>query len=114
LKKVKFAFPTDGDKGLENKVSDVFGRANTFTLVEVEGKKVKNVEVVKNPALTYRSGVGPLVVKMLSERGVDTVVAGEIGPGASTLLEQYKIKKVKVEPKISVGKALETLLTSVK
>jgi predicted Fe-Mo cluster-binding NifX family protein len=30
---------------------------------------------------------------MLADSKVDVVVAGEIGPGTTTLLEQYKIKK---------------------
>jgi len=108
VKKVRIAFPTEGEKGLDDTVSRVFGRANTFTIVDLEGKKIKNVRILKNSALSYKSGVGPVVVKMLADSKVDVVVAGEIGPGATTLLEQYKIKKIKVEPGIKVVEAIKS------
>jgi predicted Fe-Mo cluster-binding NifX family protein len=41
VKKVRIAFPTEGEKGLDDTVSKVFGRANTFTIVDLEGKKNK-------------------------------------------------------------------------
>jgi len=107
LKKIRVAVPTNGDKGLEDTVSEVFSRANTFTIVDLEEKKIKDVKVLRNSALDYKSGVGPIVIKMLADSNVNVVLAGEIGPGATTLLEQNKIEKIKVEPGITVAEAIK-------
>ncbi len=108
-KKIRVALPTNGEKGLEDTVSNVFGRANTFTVVDVVDGKIKNVKILKNFASGYSSGVGPVVVKMLADSGVKMVIAGEIGPGATTLLEQYKIDKVKVKPGLTVSEAIKNV-----
>lgn len=108
-KKIRIALPTDGEKGLDDTVSRVFGRANTFTIVDLENEKIKNVKILKNFALDYKSGVGPIIVKMLADSKVNVVVTGEIGPGAVTLLEQYKIKKIRVEPGIKVIEAIKSV-----
>ena len=112
LKKIKIAIPTRGDKGLEDVVSEVFGRAETFTIIEVSDDSIDRVEVVKNQAVSYDYGAGPIAVKMLVDMGVTAVAAGELGIGASTLLEQNNIEKVKVEADIPAKKALEIVMTS--
>lgn len=95
--RIKLAVPTKSRKEVEDVVSKVFGRSKTFTLIELVDREVKDVEVVDNPAISYKHGVGPIVVKMLTEKGVNVVAAREFGPGASALLEQNNIKMVKVE-----------------
>jgi len=107
---MKIAIPTRGEKGLEDSVSDVFGRAETFTILEIVDGSIVNVEVAKNPAASYKHGAGPLVVKMLTEKDVTVVAARELGLGASTLLEQNNIKAVKVKAGISVREALQDIL----
>jgi len=88
---------TRGGRGLDDTVSDIFGKATTFTLIDVEKGEIKKVEAIQNPASSYKCGAGPIAVKTLADLGVGLVVAGEFGPSASTLLEQHRIKKVKVE-----------------
>jgi predicted Fe-Mo cluster-binding NifX family protein len=56
LGKFRVAIPTKGQGGLEDVVSDVFGRANTFTIFDVEEEKIKNVKVLNNPAISYQHG----------------------------------------------------------
>jgi predicted Fe-Mo cluster-binding NifX family protein len=46
--------------GLNDVVSEVFGKAKTFTLVDVENGEVKDVKVVDNPAASYEYGSGPV------------------------------------------------------
>ena len=43
----RIAIPTKSQGGLEDVVSDVFGRANTFTILEVEKRVIKSVEVLE-------------------------------------------------------------------
>ena len=103
---MKVAFATEGSRGLDDIVSSVFARAKTFTIVTVEGGTVKNVEVVENLYLDRKYGVGPLVIKMLSEKGVDVIVASIFGEGAKTLLGEYGIIQVSVPEKMLVRDAL--------
>ncbi len=106
MRDVKVAVATKGSNGLKDEVSNVFGRASTFTLIEVENGKVKNVTVVNNPAVDYEFGAGPIVVKTLVDLKVDTVVASEFGMGVSKLLDAHKITKFKAEPGEIVEKVL--------
>ena len=110
---MKIAIPTKGDKGLEDLVSDVFGRAKTFTILDIQSGSIANVEVVKNPAANYKHGAGPIVVKMLTEMNVTAVAARELGVGASTLLEMNKIKRIEVKANIPVKEALENILKEI-
>jgi len=113
MTEIKLAVPTDGEKGIEETVSDVFGRAKTFTIVKISDGSVNNVEVIENPAVSYKQGAGPIAVKMLVDLGVTVVAAREFGPGASALLEQHNVRKVAVEPGIIVGQIVKDVLTSV-
>lgn len=106
----KIAVPTKGHGGLEDFVSEVFGKAKTFTIVEVENGQVRNVRVIDNPAATYKHGSGPVAVKTLVDLGVDLVLAAELGPGASELLEHHNIKRISVKPNIKVADAVKEIL----
>ena len=89
-----------------DKVSDVFGRSNTFTIVDVEKGEIKAVKVIENTAVSYEQGAGPIVAKMLSDSGVKVVVAHDFGPGVSVLLDQFNIEKVTVKAGTQVGQAI--------
>ena len=103
------AVATKGSKGLKDEVSDVFGRARNFTVIEFENDKVKNVKVLDNPAVSYEYGAGPIVTKMLAEMKVEVVIAGEFGIGASMLLGDKKIRAVKVKAGTNVSQAVDTI-----
>jgi predicted Fe-Mo cluster-binding NifX family protein len=107
LEKMKVAIPTKGDGGLKDEVSSVFGRAPTFTVIDIENDEVKKVEILQNQARSYKHGTGPIVVKMLVDAGVNVVLAKELGPGSSALLEQHHVTIIPVEPGISVSKAIK-------
>jgi predicted Fe-Mo cluster-binding NifX family protein len=113
LEKLKIAIPTKGQGGLEDVVSDVFGRANTFTIVDVEKGAINNVKVLENPAVSYEHGAGPIVVKMLVDSGVNMVIAAEFGPGVSTLLDQHKVTKITVHAGSSVSESIKNALSQV-
>jgi len=102
LRKLRFTIPTKGKGGLEDVVSDVFGGANTFTLVNIENNKVKDVKIVKNPAASKTHGRGPVVVQTLLDHNVNVVIASEFGAGISAMLDKHRIRRMKVEPKTPV------------
>jgi predicted Fe-Mo cluster-binding NifX family protein len=107
VKEMKVAVPTKGDGGLKDEISDVFGRAKTFTILDMAGEEVKKVEVLQNPAVSYKHGTGPIVVKMLIDAGVNVVLAKELGPGSLALLEQHHVTIIPVEPGVSVSEAIK-------
>jgi predicted Fe-Mo cluster-binding NifX family protein len=110
LRKLRIAIPTKGKGGLEDVVSDVFGRANTFTIIDVKQGAIKNVKILENPATSYQHGAGPIVVKMLVDLNVNLVIAPEFGPGASMLLEQHNIEKISMKAGTILSEAVRKTL----
>lgn len=104
------AVPTVGELGLKDRVSNVFSRAETFTILKVKGKKIQGVTVEKNTASALKQGAGPLAIKELNDKGVDTVLCPELGPGAKTMLDAFGIKTIRVESGIKVSQALKEAL----
>jgi len=107
--KLRVAVATKGSRGLKDEVSYEFGRAQTFTVIDLEDDQVKNVKVVDNPAASYEYGAGPIVVKMLADMEIGVVVAGEFGPGASVLLKDKNIRAVKVKTGTNVSRAVSII-----
>jgi predicted Fe-Mo cluster-binding NifX family protein len=89
---LRVAVATKGNKGLEDTVSHEFGHAKTFTIIDIQDGMVKNVEVIENPAASLSHGKGPVVAKYLADMKVNIVISGEVGPGASTMLNELKMK----------------------
>jgi len=112
-KKLRIAVATRGRRALEDSVSEVFGRANTFTIVDVNGEGIKDVKIMENPAVSYKYGAGPIVVKMLIDSGVNMVLATELGPGASALLKQHNVITIAVKPGTSVEESVRKALSEI-
>lgn len=112
--KFRIAVATKGRGGLEDVVSEVFGRANTFTIADVDDDEIRDVKVLQNPAMSYKHGAGPIVVKMLIDSGVSTVLASELGPGASALLEQHNVAMIAVAPGGNVSETIKNALVGIR
>jgi predicted Fe-Mo cluster-binding NifX family protein len=112
--KLRIAVPTKTHAGLEDVVSEVFGKAKTFTIVDVENGEVENVQVIDSPAASYEYGSGPVAVKTLADLKVNLVMAVEFGPGASSLLAQHNIKKISVKPNTKVADSIKENLAKFK
>ena len=107
MKKFRIAVATNGKEGLEDAVSQVFGRATTFTLVDIENGEIQEVKVIENPAVTYEHGAGPIVVKKMVDSKVKMVIAPEFGPGASALLKHHRIAMTSAKSCTRVSDAIE-------
>ena len=105
--KRRIAVATNGKKGLEDAISNVFGRAKTFTIVDVDDEKIITVKVLENPALSYAHGAGPIAIKTLIDDGVEVVVANELGVGASEILGQHHIRYIQAKPATKAGEAVK-------
>jgi len=113
MRKLKIAVATKKHKGLEDVVSEVFGKAKTFTIVDIEDGEVKNMQVIDNPAASYEYGSGPVAVKTLADLKVNLVISGELGPGASNLLEQHNIKKASAKFNTKVAESVKQVLSKI-
>jgi predicted Fe-Mo cluster-binding NifX family protein len=102
MMKIRIAVATNGREGLDDIVSNVFGRARTFTIVDVEDEKIIGVSVLDNPALSYVHGAGPIAIKTLIDNGVKVVIASELGIGASDILKQHNITYIQAKPGANV------------
>ncbi len=108
--KLRIAVATNEKKGLGDVVSNVFGRAKTFTMVDTEDEKITRVNILENSAASYHHGAGPIAVKMLVDKGVKVVIANELGIGASELLKQHNINFIPVKPGTNVAEATKKAL----
>ena len=110
LGKLRLAIATNGKDGLEDVVSNVFGRAKTFTIVDAEDELITGVRVLENSAVSYHHGAGPIAVKMLIDEGIEVVIANELGFGASELLKQHSVKVIEVKPGTNVEDATKMVM----
>jgi predicted Fe-Mo cluster-binding NifX family protein len=91
-------------------VSEVFGRAKTFTIVDAEDGNVTSTRTLTNSAVSYHHGAGPIAVKMLVDEGVKVVLANELGLGASELLKQHNVTVIPTKPGTNVEAAIKKAL----
>jgi predicted Fe-Mo cluster-binding NifX family protein len=81
---MKIAVPTEG-----NYISPHFGRCSIFTIVELDGKKVVNKEIIDNPG--HEPGRIPEFLKSLD---VNTIIAAGMGGKAMDLFNTYGINYI--------------------
>ena len=107
MEKLRLAVATNEKNGLNDVVSDVFGRAKTFTIIDTENKNIANIRVLENSAVDFHHGAGPIAVKMLIDEDINVLLANELGFGASELLKQHNVKMISVKPGTKVEDAVK-------
>ncbi|MGD2142770.1 MAG: NifB/NifX family molybdenum-iron cluster-binding protein [Candidatus Bathyarchaeota archaeon] len=108
--RLRIAVPTEGTRGMKDEVSNIFAKAPAFTFIDIKDGKVESVKVEENSASALSQGVGPVVMNNMKDRGVDIVVAGQVGPGARTLMNMSGIRMVKVKKGTIVSEAVNQAL----
>ncbi|MHC1635561.1 MAG: NifB/NifX family molybdenum-iron cluster-binding protein [Candidatus Methanospirareceae archaeon] len=83
----RVAVPTMGDRGLDELVCEHFGRAPTFTIVDLSNNEVK---VLQNTSEHF--GGSSLPPEILSEEGVEVVLCAGLGPRAIRMFESFGIE----------------------
>jgi predicted Fe-Mo cluster-binding NifX family protein len=78
--------------GLEDNVSPIFGRCPTFTIVQVEDKKIGKADVIPNPGAQAGGGAGIAAAQAVIDAGADVVITSNCGPNAIGVLSQSGIK----------------------
>lgn len=84
---MKIAVPTLGKKGLDEEVSQHFGRASTYTIVNTEANDVK---VIDNTS-EHMGGQG-YPPDIMQKEGVEVMLCSGLGPKAITMFENFGIE----------------------
>ena len=101
---------TKGLNGLDDTISEVFGRSPTFTIINIENNTIESIHPESNKSASVEHGAGPLTCARLIKLGVKLVVASEFGPTVSLMLKESGIKEVKVKAGTTVENALQSHL----
>lgn len=80
--------------GLDDQVSQVFGRCPTYTVVIVENGKIQNSEIVQNQYANAMSGAGIQAAGFATNEGAEAVISGNFGPNVASVLNQAGVKMV--------------------
>jgi len=75
---MKICITSEGDN-LESKVDPRFGRCQYFVVVDTD---TMQFEAIKNPNMDSMGGAGIQSGQLISEKGVEAVVTGNVGPNA--------------------------------
>lgn len=92
------------ENSYESQVDRRFGRASFFILIDTDSN---DYEIIENEAKDEATGAGLKVVKNLMSLGVDEIIAGEIGPKAAVLIEEFDIPTYKLGELKSVDEVLK-------
>lgn len=72
-----------------------FGKSNHFAIVDTD---TGEVEIVENPGLHLERGRGILIAEMFEEKGVESVLVKEMGPGSFDKIRNVLGMKVYLVP----------------
>jgi len=88
---MKIAISSTG-KNLESQVAEVFGRCPYFVIAEIENNKIIGREIIENTLTSQMGGAGISTAQAVAEKGVNAVIAENIGPRALDVLRQFNIE----------------------
>ena len=83
---MKIAIPTLGEKGLDEIVSQHFGRCETYTILDEKGLLIKIIENISS----HNGGQG-LPPELLQKNGINVLLCKGIGPMAIDLCKELNI-----------------------
>jgi predicted Fe-Mo cluster-binding NifX family protein len=84
---MKVAIPTMGNNGMDEYVSEHFGRAPTFTVVDLGTNEVRVI-----PNTSEHMGGSGYPPEILANAGVKVMLCRGLGPRAINMFEQYGIE----------------------
>ena len=84
---MKIIIPTDTKKGLDDKIAEHFGRCNTYTLLNEEGKVL---EIIANTS-EHMGGTG-LPPELMKKHDADVLLCRGLGPRALNLCREFGIE----------------------
>lgn len=88
---MKIAVPVMSADGLNSIISEHFGHAPYFAFVEIDEKKIVNIEFEVNPFEDHAPGQIP---SYINDKGGNVLIARGMGGRAKTFFEQFGIETV--------------------
>jgi predicted Fe-Mo cluster-binding NifX family protein len=90
--KMKIAFASEENKGLESMVAQHFGRCPYYVFVDVESNDVKSIETKENPYFdSHEPGVVP---QFIAKENANVIIAGGMGPRAIEWFEKLGVQPI--------------------
>jgi len=83
---MKIVIPTDDKKGLDDMVAEHFGRCETYTFLDENGKII---EIIDNTS-EHMGGIG-LPPELMKKHGANVLLCKGLGPRALELCRQFGI-----------------------
>ena len=84
---MKIVIPTDSKKGLDDKIAEHFGRCNTYTFLDENGKVI---EIIDNTS-EHMGGVG-LPPELMKKHSANVLLCRGLGPRALNLCKDFGIE----------------------
>ncbi len=88
----------------EAQVDRRVGRAPYFLIIDIE---TNNYEIIENEAKDEVTGAGLKVIKNLVTLGIEVLIAGDVGPKAAVLIEEFDLPVYKLGELTSVDEVLK-------
>lgn len=108
------AIPTEKG-GLDDVVTSRFGRAPTFTIVEVcEDGEVRSVKIIRNPGYASGSGAGVKAAQAVADAGAEYYIGPSPGPNAFAALQHLGIKILGTVVGVPVEEAIRRAVEAIK
>ena len=84
---MKIVIPTDGEKGIKEKVANHFGRCQTYTFLDEKGKVIETIENISE----HMGGIG-LPPELMKKHNADVLLCHDLGPRALNLCREFGIE----------------------
>lgn len=92
-------------KDIDANVDTRFGRAPWFLIIDTDTGTI--IEAVENHAATQGQGAGIAATKLLSDKNIDTILTGTVGPNAAQVFQTTGINLIEdLSPQDTVQEAL--------
>jgi len=107
---MKIVIPTNDNNGYLSKMGAHFGKANFYTIIEVENNEIKDVEVIPNPG--HGAGAcGNAIANILNLKPDALIVVG-IGPNPAMGFNKAGLSVFVDKESISVEESVNKLLNN--
>ena len=108
MNSVLIAVPSEHPGGLESHLGAHFGDCDMYTLVSVEDKQIRQVDVVPN--VPHQQGGCMAPVQYLAEKGVNQLIAGGMGLRPLMGFNQVGIEVYFGGNATTVGEAIQSII----
>ncbi len=100
---------TMDDRGVESLIAQRFTRAPFIMVIDIVDGRVVNVQAFSNQFANYPRGAGIMFSQWIASIGARAVLASNVGPNASYVLQQAGIAVHIVPPGTRIIDALRSL-----